>query len=100
MINADKSGINGLKCILPVFKNDKNMEAIVEEFGSWAPQTGIHDNRSTRIISRQRKNQFGKQFVSSTVILSNDSLNHMDDYMYEKLSGRINSIVINLKHFQ
>lgn len=66
-----------------VYKISRNMtKNIYENFGKWTAKQGIQDDRSTRIISRRRKNLQGQLLGVSMVILFNDSLNHLSDYRY------------------
>lgn len=57
------------------------MKSLIHEpFGKWDLKNGLIDCRSTRIISRRRKNLLGKVLIASIVLTNNDSINHMDDY--------------------
>lgn len=53
---------------------------VVEHFGEWSPSGGLHDARDTRVLARRRRNLMGMNFVASTVIIYNDSLNHLTDF--------------------
>lgn len=53
-----------------------------EAFGKWSDETGLLDQRSTRILSRRRRNLLGRTISVSMVISNNDSLNHLNDYRY------------------
>lgn len=56
------------------------MNAIYEIFGKWQLENGLEDLRTTRVISKRRKNLMGHNFEVSMVLVSNDSLNHLTDY--------------------
>lgn len=53
---------------------------IHEYFGTWSLDRGIEDKRTTRIISRRRRNLQRHTLPASMVILNNDSLSHLTDY--------------------
>lgn len=57
-------------------------KTIVEVFGEWSAKNKIQDERSTRIISRRRRNLQGHIFGVSMVIIFNDTWNHLTDYRY------------------
>lgn len=64
-----------------VYKIDANEEVVTfEAFGRWSDETGLLDQRSTRILSRRRRDLLGRTISVSMVISNNDSLNHLTDY--------------------
>lgn len=66
-----------------VYKIHSTVEAITfEPFGRWSNETGLLDERSTRILSRRRRDLKGRTISVSMVLTNNDSINHLDDYRY------------------
>lgn len=60
------------------------MEVVtLEPFGEWSDEIGLLDQRSTRILSRRRRDLLGRTISVSMVISNNDSLNHLHDYRYD-----------------
>lgn len=55
-------------------------QLVVERFGEWSSSGGLHDVRDTRVLANRRRNLMGMQFRSSSVIIHNDSLNHLTDF--------------------
>lgn len=52
----------------------------MEHFGEWTPKVGLVDKRSTRILSRLRRNLNGENLRISIVAVFNDTLDHLHDY--------------------
>jgi hypothetical protein len=79
--------------ILASFKNDQDKydieqiykreqtpeELVMEHFGNWSEEGGLHDVRETRVLARRRRNLMQFNFKVSMVIIHNDSLNHLAD---------------------
>lgn len=55
---------------------------IIENFGLWNREEGLHDFRKTRILSRRRRNLQRHQFKATGVFMREGSENHtdLDDY--------------------
>lgn len=51
---------------------------IFEDFGTWNREGGLNDMRTTRILSKRRRNLQGHQFKGSAVFPNKDSEKHMD----------------------
>lgn len=67
--------------LCPVYKFRNNSQDIfTEHFGEWEPNVGINDRRSTRILSRLRRNLKEENLAISIVALFNDTLEHLHDY--------------------
>lgn len=67
-----------------VYKIQSRVEPIIfEPFGRWSPESGLVDHRSTRILSRRRRDLKGRPISISTVLTNNDSINHLDDYRWD-----------------
>lgn len=63
-----------------VFKREQTADKlVVEQFGSWSPDSGMEDVRESRVLARRRRDLMGMHFIISTVIIHNDSLNHLTD---------------------
>lgn len=54
-------------------------ELVMENFGNWSEEEGLHDARETRVLARRRRNLMSFNFKASMVIIYNDSLNHLTD---------------------
>lgn len=67
--------------IFSVYKTEPFAETIYEPFGYWSVKTGLANLRDTKVLSERRRNLRGKSLRVSAVILNNDSLNHLTDYM-------------------
>lgn len=51
-----------------------------EHFGFWDSERGLMDERSTRILSKRRRNLMGRKVSVAMILKQNDSLNHLTDY--------------------
>lgn len=51
---------------------------IYEEFGTWSIGRGLIDLRTTRILSRRRRNLQGHEFKATTVFMEEGSEKFMD----------------------
>lgn len=66
-----------------IYKREQSPQIfVVETFGRWTKQRKIQDARETRILSRRRRNTMGMNFMTSLVILHNDTVNHLHDLKY------------------
>lgn len=61
-----------------VYKISVGTPLIYEEFGSWSPGGGLIDLRTTRILSRRRRNLHGHEFKATTVFMQEGSEKFMD----------------------
>lgn len=80
------------------YKIDEHSNEIhYENYGSWSSQSGIVDERSTKIISRRRENLRGKVITSSYVALNKDSRNHLSDFVNKNTDTilKLNYIIVN-----
>lgn len=62
---------------------------IFENFGRWNFQEGLHDSRTTRVLSRRRRNLKGYRLIAPTVFVTNGSEKHkdLDDYRFVTLEN-------------
>lgn len=60
---------------------------IYENFGHWNFQNGLSDIRTTRVLSRRRRNLKGYRLIAPMVFTQNGSENHLDldDYRLVRL---------------
>lgn len=71
-----------------VYKIHSELGAITfEPFGRWNTETGLLDQRTTRILSRRRRDLIGRTISVSMVLTNNDSINHLNDYRYDFAHG-------------
>lgn len=72
-------------------------EIYYENYGSWTLQSGITDERETKIISRRRQNLRGKTLTSSYVHLDKNSKNHLTDFVDKNVDSlmKLNYIMLN-----
>lgn len=80
------------------YKIDENSREIYfENYGLWRQQSGIVDERTTKIISRRRENLRGKLITSSYVALHKDSWNHLTDFRDKSVDAilKLNYIILN-----
>ena len=72
-------------------------EIIYENYGTWNNESGIKDERSSKIISKRRENLRGKQITTSYVILNPNTRYHMSDFVDKNVDSihKLNYIVIN-----
>lgn len=75
--------------------HSKSENIICEPFGKWSSENGLFDERSTRILSRRRRNLMGRTISVSMVLTNNDSINHLHDYRYEYDSPEANRFFLN-----
>ena len=68
-----------------------------ENYGSWSLESGIIDERETKIISRRRENLRGKVITTSYVHLDRKSKNHLTDYVDKNVDPllKLNYLAIN-----
>lgn len=59
---------------------------IYENFGVWSSKDGLVDFRTSRVLSRRRRNLNGHRFIAPTVFQKNGSENHMDLDDYQSVS--------------
>lgn len=81
------------------YKMETNANEIhYENYGSWNPQSGIIDERETKIISRRRGNLHGKLITSSFVHLDKNSKNHLTDFVDKNVDSilKANYILVNI----
>lgn len=50
-----------------------------EHFGTWNYENGLIDQRSTRILSKRRRDLMGRVTSVAMVLTNNDSINHLTD---------------------
>lgn len=63
------------------YKTHKEMTFLYKEiFGTWSESNGLVDERSTRILSKRRRNLMGRTVSVAMVLTNNDSINHLTDY--------------------
>lgn len=68
--------------IQQIYKREQAPQLVtVEHFGHWSRHERLQDERQTRILSRRRRNLMGMNFNTSMVILNNDTLNHLNDFL-------------------
>lgn len=79
-----KSTVDGFS-LSQFYRIDKYMEAIHEVYGFWSTESGLVDQRSSRIVSRRRVDLQGKVITSSFVVLNNDSIHHMTDFAFKTI---------------
>lgn len=72
-------------------------ETHYENYGLWSEQSGIVDERSSKIISRRRANLRGKLITSSYVALNKNSRNHLTDFVDKNIDSilKLNYIIVN-----
>lgn len=72
-------------------------ETHYENYGSWSLQSGIVDERATKIISRRRENLRGKLITTSYVALNKNSRNHLTDFVDKNVDSilKLNYIIVN-----
>lgn len=60
---------------------------LYEYFGHWNYQDGLHDFRTTRVLSRRRRNLNGHRLIAPMVFTTKDSEKHkdLDDYRFVTL---------------
>lgn len=51
-----------------------------EHFGTWNNKSGLFDRRTTRILSKRRRDLRGRVVSVAMVLTNNDSINHLTDY--------------------
>lgn len=69
--------------IVIVYKTHANSSVVYyENFGVWDPNNGFVDERSTRILSKRRRDLQGQVISIAMVLTNNDSINHLTDYRY------------------
>lgn len=57
------------------------MASVYEEyFGTWNSKNGLVDRRTTRILSKRRRDLRGRSVSVAIVLMNNDSINHLTDY--------------------
>lgn len=57
------------------------MDTAYEEFfGTWNSKSGLIDRRTTRILSKRRRDLRGRIVSAAIVLTNNDSINHLTDY--------------------
>lgn len=61
-----------------VYKIARATPLLYEDFGLWKRDGGLVDSRTTRILSRRRRNLQGHQFKATTVFLEKGSEKYMD----------------------
>lgn len=80
------------------YKIDETKDEIFQEkYGSWSQQSGIVDERATKIISRRRTNLHGKLITSSYVALNKNSREHITDFVDKNIDSimKFNYITVN-----
>lgn len=67
---------------ISAYKITKSHPIIYEQYGTWSPNHGVTDLRSTRILSRRRRDLKGHKLVAATVFMHNGHENYtdLDDY--------------------
>jgi hypothetical protein len=72
-------------------------EIYYENYGSWTLQSGIIDERETKIISRRRQNLRGKTITSSFVELQKGSRKHVSDFVDKNVDSlmKLNYIIVH-----
>lgn len=76
-----------------VYKTHANSStAYYETFGRWNYDDGLIDERSTRILSKRRRDLKGRVVSVSMVLTNNDSMNHLTDYRYLNMIQNVLSI--------
>jgi hypothetical protein len=80
------------------YKTETNSREIhYENYGSWSSESGIIDERESKIISRRRGNLRGKLITSSYVHLDKNSKNHLTDFVDKNVDSimKLNYLAIN-----
>lgn len=62
-----------------------------ENFGHWSFKDGLVDIRSTRILSRRRRDLMGHRLIAPTVFVQKDAEKHLDLDDYRLVNNAINS---------
>lgn len=77
---------------------DDSREIHYENYGLWSAQSGIIDERTTKVISRRRSDLKGKTITTSYVVLNPSSMNHLDDYREKEIDSitKVSYILVNL----
>lgn len=78
--------------------DDNSTEIYFENYGVWnSAQSGIIDQRTTKIISRRRVDLKGKLMTTSYVALNKNSLNHLTDFVDKNIDSilKVNYIIVN-----
>lgn len=81
-----------------LYRTDESSdETHYENYGLWSEQSGIVDERSSKIISRRRANLGGKLITSSYVALNKNSRNHLTDFVDKNVDSilKLNYIIVN-----
>lgn len=66
--------------LISVYKIESHASPIHEKFGKWHFKEGLIDHRSSRVLSRRRRNLMGRPISVSMVLTNDDSINHLTDY--------------------
>lgn len=80
------------------YKTETNAREIhYENYGSWSVESGIVDERETKIISRRRENLRGKVLTSSYVHIDKKTKNHLTDFVDKNIDPitKLNYLIIN-----
>ncbi|XP_055295194.1 uncharacterized protein LOC129564966 [Sitodiplosis mosellana] len=85
IILANKDRNSDRYTLKQVYKIAKETPLLYEDFGIWNQKEGLIDLRTTRILSRRRRNLQGHQFKASAALPTEGSEIHtdLDDYQYK-----------------
>lgn len=78
--------------------DDNSVEIHYENYGMWSSsQSGIIDERSSKILLRRRANLRGKLITTSYVALNKNSRNHLTDFVDKNIDSilKVNYIIVN-----
>ncbi|XP_031617482.1 glutamate receptor 3-like [Contarinia nasturtii] len=84
-----------------VYKVAIGMPLIYEDFGLWTKKDGLIDLRTTRILSRRRRNLQGYQLKATTVFMNEGSENHtdLDDTQHKNIDMASKVCLLLAKHW-